>query len=362
MRNLIILLTACLGGSVLAADAPQSNVSSTQTTATAATTAREGDAAQTKIKAADAAGKSATARAIPSAQAKSSLKIKQLEPRIWQCDFSTPYVPKPARFLVVLPAGVTPEKAKGEKLPVIYFLHGRGRNERTLLDKSVSARARLMASHAAIVLPQGREGWYIDSPVLPDEKYATLIDEIIALAEANFPVGGSQDKRGIGGWSMGGFGSAYTATRRPQDFAALATIIGLLDFPREPIEPKTQNYVVPPRYGTDPAVWKTMDPRLRMASIATMPKFIAYAEGAPERQMNEVFIAEANALAKAKHAPEVVVYHTTGGHSFPVVERSFPLAMDFLEKQLKAPAADPLPPEATPPPEKTAAPAKNKSE
>jgi len=28
------------------------------------------------------------------------------------------------------------------------------------------------------------------------------------------------------------------------------------------------------------------------------------------------------------------------------VERSFPLAMDFLEKQLKAPAADPLPPPA----------------
>jgi len=335
MRTLI-LLAACVCGPVLAADAPQSGSVSTKTTAQATTAAREHAVAQAV----------ATARAVPSGQAKSSLKIKQVEPRVWQCDFSTPYVPKAARFLVILPEGVTPEKAKGERLPVIYFLHGRGRNERTLLDKSASARARLMASHAAIVMPQGREGWYIDSPVLPQEQYATLIDEIVALAEANFPIGGAQEKRGIGGWSMGGFGAAYTATRRPQDFAALATIIGLLDFPREPIEPKSQNYVVPPRYGTDPAVWKTFDPRLRMEAIATMPKFIAYADGAPERQMNEVFIEQANALAKAKHAPEVVVYHTTGGHTFPVVERSFPLAMDFLEKQLKAPAADPLPPPA----------------
>ncbi len=258
-------------------------------------------------------------------------KITKLEPRVWQCEFTSPHVPKPMNFLVVLPEGADLEKQK-EALPVIYFLHGRGRNERTLLDKSDTCRARLMASKCAVVLPKGREGWYVNSPVLKDEQYADYVDEVIALAEKHFPVGGSAQKRAIGGWSMGGYGAAYTATRRPDDFCALASIIGVINFPREQIEPKGQNYAVHPRYGEDRAFWDSVNPYLKLESLAKakMPVFIAYAKGAPERQMNESFIEKAKSLSM-----DITVLPLDGGHMFPVVEKAYGPPMDFLEKHLQ---------------------------
>ena len=70
-----------------------------------------------------------------------------------------------------------------------------------------------------------------DSPVLPDDRYAGYVDEVITLAEKLFPVSRTARSRAIGGWSMGGDGAMYTACRRSGDFAAAALIIGILDLP-----------------------------------------------------------------------------------------------------------------------------------
>ena len=124
-----------------------------------------------------------------------------------------------------------------------------------------------MAARCAVVLPRGREGWYMNSPVIPADRYADYVDEVITLVEKHFPVSASPKERGIGGWSMGGYGAMYTACRRPDDFAAVASIIGILDFPRPAIELAGQNYAVPPRFGTDPKFWHTVDPRALLPRV-----------------------------------------------------------------------------------------------
>jgi S-formylglutathione hydrolase FrmB len=241
-------------------------------------------------------------------------QITSVEDGVWSCEFTSAAIQAPMRFLVVLPVGAARES---EPLPTIYFLHGRGRNERTLLENETT-RARLMKSPCAIVLPRGRDGWYIDSPVLPGERYASYVDEVMTLAEKHFPVSRTASKRGIGGWSMGGYGAMYTACRRSGDFAAAASIIGILDFPRPPVDGPKQNYAVPPRFGTDPTVWENYSPRRLMPRLRATRLFVAYADQATERQMNEVFLADAQA---AGYQVETLITH--GAHTFPMVEQAF---------------------------------------
>jgi S-formylglutathione hydrolase FrmB len=252
--------------------------------------------------------------------------LAQLEPRIWSCDFQSRALGQPMRFLVVLPEGATLASAP---LPAIYFLHGRGRHERTLLEAG-STRRRVLASPCAVILPRGRDGWYVNSPVIPADRYADYTDEVIALAERHFPLGRGARSRAIGGWSMGGYGAAYTAARRG-DFAAAAPIIGILDYPRPDIDEPGQNYTVQPRFGTDPAAWAAVNPRLLLPRLRETPLFVAYADQAAERQMNETFLAEARAAGFA-----VEELRMAGGHTFPMVEQALPAAFDFLERTLAA--------------------------
>jgi len=253
-------------------------------------------------------------------------QIAQVEPRIWSCDFKSASLSGLAmRFLVVLPPGVALQSAP---LPVIYFLHGRGRHERTLLENPLT-QARMLTSPCAVVLPRGRDGWYVNSPVAPADRYADYVDEVMALAEKHFPVSRTAKERGIGGWSMGGYGAMYTACRRPDAFAAVASIIGILDFPRPQIDEPGQNYAVPPRFGTDPKFWREVDPRHLLPCLRTVPLFVAYADHAAERQMNETFLADAMELKIP-----VEIMRLSGGHTFPMVEQSLPAAFDFLEEKI----------------------------
>ena len=253
-------------------------------------------------------------------------QIAQVEPRIWSCDFKSAVLGGVAmRFLVVLPPGL---ELKSAPLPVIYLLHGRGRHERTLLETPLT-RARLLASPCAVVLPRGRDGWYVNSPVTPADRYADYVDEVMTLAEGNFPVSRVAKERAIGGWSMGGYGAVYTACRRPDAFAAVASIIGILDFPRPAIAETGQNYAVPPRFGTDPTFWREVDPRLLLPRLRAVPLFVAYADHAAERQMNEAFLADAEQLKMS-----VKIMRLSGGHTFPMVEQALPAAMDFSEGKI----------------------------
>ncbi|MBC2593482.1 hypothetical protein H5P28_04330 [Ruficoccus amylovorans] len=259
----------------------------------------------------------------------SDLKIKKLEPRIWQCDFASTALSRSGRFIVILPEDtLTPADTSSQEFPVIYFLHGRGRNERSLLE-SPATKSRLLDSPCAIVLPRGDDGWYINSPVRSADRYADYMDEVITLAEEEFHVSSDARHRAIGGWSMGGYGAAMTVTRLPDDFCALATIIGLLDFPRLPIPDKTQNYRVPEdRFGSDPTVWNKLNPRLHVERVKDVALMTVIGEMAFDRQMNEAYIQASTA---AGNPPQVV--RLPGGHIFKTVEQGVPPAFDFLEAQ-----------------------------
>lgn len=225
--------------------------------------------------------------------------------------------PSPARDGVVSTPSTT---------PVLYFLHGRGRHHRSLVD-SPAARAALLEARCYVVLPQGEDGWYIDSPVLPDARYAAYLAEVIAWAELTLPVARTPARRGIAGWSMGGYGAVRFAQTQPEArrFGFVASIIGLLDFPRAEDLPEGQNYRVPlARFTADPAVWATLNPLRAVAALRGSAVTLVLATRGFERTMNEHFLA---ALAAATPPISTRVHRLEGGHEFALVERAVPLVL-----------------------------------
>lgn len=220
---------------------------------------------------------------------------------------------------VVQPSEAT---ARAHDVPVLFVLHGRGRHHRSLAD-SEACRAALLAAPFYIVLPQGEDGWYVDSPARPGDRYGRYLAEVVTWADENLPVSRRPQQRGIAGWSMGGYGAIRFAQTHPEKFGFVASVIGLLDFPRVETLPEGQNYRVPvERFTADPAVWRAMNPLHAAARLRRHAVTLVLATRGFERTMNENFLAAL--VAEGIHAR---IHRLEGGHEFPVVERALPLVL-----------------------------------
>jgi S-formylglutathione hydrolase FrmB len=213
-------------------------------------------------------------------------------------------------------------KSHGESTPVLYFLHGRGRHHRSLLE-SATARSALLAATFYIVLPQGEDGWYIDSTAQPEARYSAYLAEVIAWAERALPISKDPGGRGIAGWSMGGYGAVRFAQTHRGDFGFVASVIGLLDFPRPATLPEGQNYQVPTnRFGDDPEAWAQLNPLRAVEKLRGTVLMLVLATRGFERTMNENFIA----ALETQHL-SANVHWLDGGHEFSLVERAVPLVV-----------------------------------
>ncbi|MBL9201759.1 MAG: hypothetical protein JNL39_14710 [Opitutaceae bacterium] len=218
---------------------------------------------------------------------------------------------------------VAPDKTGAAgSAPVLFLLHGRGRHHRSLIE-SEAARTALLAAPFHLVLPQGEDGWYVDSPARPADRYATYLAEVIAWAEKNLPLSRAPARTGIAGWSMGGYGAVRFAQAQAGRFGFVASIIGLLDFPRAEDLPAGQNYRVPvARFTGEAATWRTLNPINAVAALRGSTVALVLATRGFELTMNENFLA-----ALAAENISARVHRLDGGHEFSVVERALPLVL-----------------------------------
>jgi len=247
-----------------------------------------------------------------------------LAPRIEAVTFSSQTLGRAKRFCAVLPEGYT--KDRGD-WPVLVLLHGRGRNERTLIDDT-ETRSALLAARFVTVLPDGDDGWYINSPARPADRYETYLEEVIRVAQTTYRLSRRREKRAICGWSMGGYGAMRFAQSHPAEFAMVAPIIGLLDFPRRGL-PAGQSYNVPTdRFGDDPSVWKQLNPIHHTDKLRQMSILLITARRAFDRTMNQNF--RKRLLQQQIHHRWIML---EGGHTFPVVRRAVPLVVEHAERK-----------------------------
>lgn len=213
--------------------------------------------------------------------------------------------------------------------PVLYWLHGRGRNHRSLVDPEGTRTSLLTANHF-IVLPDGEDGWYIDSSSIPEDRYAAHLTHLVDLVDTLYPVSRDRQKTGIAGWSMGGYGAVRYAQAHPERFGAVASIIGPLDFPRIENLPEGQNYTVPrERFGDAPLEWRRQNPIHHAARLDDTAILIVTADQSFDRTMNERFAGKLSELS--------IDYEwrlLPGGHKFEVVAAAIPIVLDFMAARL----------------------------
>ncbi len=236
--------------------------------------------------------------------------------RVWECRLPDTPGESAARYTLFLPA--VPGKAR---LPVVVLLHGAGRNSRSLFDDA-QTRKVLTRAPFATVMPDGRMGWWVDSPVSASSRFETLVGRVLVDAEQRFPIGGAPALRGLAGWSMGGFGCVRYAERHPEQFRGVASIIGLLDWPN-PEFPEEWNHAVPPVLGPGP---RQFNPILGAERLRGMCILLVTGDRAFDFRMNRSFHRRLDAL-RIPHTYRVLPGQ---GHTFDCVRKALPEVVVFF--------------------------------
>lgn len=155
------------------------------------------------------------------------------------CEYYSNVIGMMSRMTVILPQGrlLGP---RGERVPVLYLLHGLSDNE-TAWTRRTSIERYAEKYNIAVVMPTTHRGWYTDA-VNGYRYYEHVAVEVPQMARAFFPLSDRREDNFIAGLSMGGYGAFKIATRNPQRFCAAASLSGALDVGEriaQVVDPKT---------------------------------------------------------------------------------------------------------------------------
>jgi S-formylglutathione hydrolase FrmB len=132
---------------------------------------------------------------------------------------------RPVRYCAFLPPGFDDDKAR--HYPVLYFLHGLGDNEQSLLnfggwDLVSDLRREGKVGDFVILAPTGGHSFYLNSEDGKLRYEDFLLKEFMPQMEKKYRAQASPNNRGIAGISMGGYGALRLAFKFPNQFAAVS--------------------------------------------------------------------------------------------------------------------------------------------
>lgn len=144
-------------------------------------------------------------------------------------EFFSQSLKRSVRCGVFLPTDQGPYLEKQEKkpLPTLYLLHGMtGSQVGWYGMESVWAVANQY--EMAIIMPNGENSFYADSP-LTGAPYSTFVSqELVEFTRSTFPLSRKREETFIGGLSMGGFGAVVNGLRHPETFGCVTAFSSAL--------------------------------------------------------------------------------------------------------------------------------------
>jgi putative tributyrin esterase len=161
-------------------------------------------------------------------QKRTQLDRPRLTPNVRLQDviFHSPALNRDMPYRVILPIRL----AAGQKLPVVYLLHGRGEDFRSWSNDSDVAR--FAERGLILVMPEGRSSYYTNSAKHPQDRYEDyLANDLISDVESRFPIATGRANRAVVGVSMGGFGAVKLAFDHPELFAFAGAMSPAIDVP-----------------------------------------------------------------------------------------------------------------------------------
>jgi S-formylglutathione hydrolase FrmB len=132
---------------------------------------------------------------------------------------------RPVRYCVLLPPSYESDASK--KFPALYFLHGLGENEQTLLRSGgwgliEDLRQQHKIGDFIMVAPEGDASFFINSADGRDRYSDFFLSEFIPYVEAHYRLIRDRKARGVTGLSMGGYGALRSAFAHPEVFSSVS--------------------------------------------------------------------------------------------------------------------------------------------
>jgi S-formylglutathione hydrolase FrmB len=161
-------------------------------------------------------GSLSVAQPAPHSPAQSKVECSTLKSKI---------LARPVPYCVMLPPGYAAES--GRRFPVVYYLHGLGDNEQSLVNLGGwPIYDRLMREKKigefVLVAPAGFESFYVNSRDGEFRYEDFFLHEFLPAMEKKYRIGTSRAQRGIMGISMGGYGAMHYGFKYPEMFAAVS--------------------------------------------------------------------------------------------------------------------------------------------
>ncbi|MCH5221225.1 MAG: esterase family protein [Muribaculaceae bacterium] len=131
---------------------------------------------------------------------------------------------------------IVPDKAaQGQRFPTVYLLNGYGGDHRAWGNVRNNLGELADNYGMVMVMPDGRDSWYWDSPVDPKMQMETFfMVDLVPYIDKHYPTIDDASKRAITGLSMGGHGALWLAVRHPNVFGLAGSTSGgvnILPFP-----------------------------------------------------------------------------------------------------------------------------------
>jgi S-formylglutathione hydrolase FrmB len=145
---------------------------------------------------------------------------------------------RPVRYCAFLPDSFDQDKTR--QYPVLYYLHGLGDNEQSLLnfggwDVITELRRQGKIGDFIVLAPSGGHTFYLNSADGKVRYEDFFIKEFMPQMEKKYRAEGTRAVRGITGVSMGGYGALRLAFKYPDEFAAVSAQMPALiaDVPKD---------------------------------------------------------------------------------------------------------------------------------
>jgi putative tributyrin esterase len=153
--------------------------------------------------------------------------------RLQDVTFHSSSLDRDITYRVILPLSVP----QGNRLPVIYLLHGGGGSYRDWSNYSDVARYAELGF--LLVMPEGENSYYTNSATRPQDRFEDyIVEDLIADVGKRFPASAERRSQSIIGVSMGGYGAIKIALKHPGLYGFVAGLSSALDVPSRPFSIK----------------------------------------------------------------------------------------------------------------------------
>ncbi|WP_412736335.1 alpha/beta hydrolase [Krasilnikovia sp. MM14-A1259] len=254
---------------------------------------------------------------------------------VMRCDFFSDVLELGTSMTVLLPQTASTQiglagRAGDEAPPVLYLLHGLSDDD-TAWTRYTSIERYAAARGLAVVMPQVHRSFYTDEAY--GLKFWTFLsEELPAVVSGFFRVSTRREDTFVAGLSMGGYGALKWALRRPDRFAAAASLSGALDLAHMyqwDQRPHMRELVT--RVFADRPVAGTDDDLLHLVATADpsrLPRLMLRC-GAEDHLVaqNERFVA-----ACAEHGVPLDAEFGPGAHEWPYWDAQIQAVLDWLPR------------------------------